>query len=291
MTLYLKQKFSTITMMIFITIFLSCAGSDIDINENRKVIDQLISQANSYWDQRTEPRSLDKAENLIIKILEQRPDDFENTILLSKIKFTKAYFLEENSTKRNTLFFDGKEMCRKAVMTHPDFALIYNNEKGDTSFKLLSSLTDAPQSILSGLYWWGTNLAHYLNTKPVIDRLNNRELLEVIMHRVIALDPGFDYGGPYRFFGMLYTRIPGMDISQSYSYFDQAFKTNPQYLGNSVLMAQFYHQKAGNREQFNEILNNVLNTNLTTNPEVMTDNWLYQNKARTLLDDESSLFE
>ena len=104
MALYLKQKFSTITMMIFITIFFSCAGSDIDINENRKVIDQLISQANSYWDQRTEPRSLDKAENLIIKILEQRPDDFENTILLSKIKFTKAYFLEENSTKQNTLF-------------------------------------------------------------------------------------------------------------------------------------------------------------------------------------------
>jgi len=288
MTYYLKQNFLKV---VSVAIFLSCAGSDINIKENREVIDQLISQANSYWDQRTDPRALDKAENLIIKVLQQRPTDFENTIFLAKIKFTQAYFLENDPAKQNILFFDGKEMCKKAVMDHPDFASIYINTEGDSSFKLLSSLTDAPRSILPGLYWWGENLAHYLNAKPVMERLNHRELLEVIMHRVIALDPDFHYGGPYRFFGMLYTRIPGLDISQSHSYFDQALNTNPQYLGNSVLMAQFYHQKAGNREQFNEILNRVLNTNLTKNPEVMTDNWFYQKKAQMLLDNESSLFE
>ena len=164
-------------------------------------------------------------------------------------------------------------------------------DRGDSTEKLFSSLSKAPNSILPGLYWWGKNLAHYLNSRPVIERLSSRELLEVIMNRVLTLDPGFHYGGAYRFFGMLYTRIPGMDIEQSFSYFDQAIKSNPHYLANSVFLADFYHQKAGNREQFNKILTSVLSTNLTTHPEVMNDNWLYQKKAQKLLENESSLFE
>ena len=50
------------------------------------------------------------------------------------------------------------------------------------------------------------------------------------MNRVLTLEPGFDFSGPYRFFGSLYTRIPGIDLSQSKIYFDQALETNPEYL-------------------------------------------------------------
>ena len=59
-----------------------------------------------------------------------------------------------------------------------------------------------------------TEVPFYLNKKQ-------RELLEVIMHRVISLDPGFNFSGPYRFFGSLYTRIPGIELSQSKTYFDR----------------------------------------------------------------------
>ena len=60
---------------------------------------------------------------------------------------------------------------------------------------------------------------------------------------------------------------------------------------NSVFLADFYYQKAGNREQFNKILTSVISTNLTTHPEVMNDNWFSQKKAQKLLENESSLFE
>ena len=59
------------------------------------------------------------------------------------------------------------------------------------------------------------------NIRTPIERLNNRELLEVIMHRINSLDPGYHFGGSYRFFGTLYTRLPGVDIAQSKKYFDQ----------------------------------------------------------------------
>lgn len=256
-----------------------------------RTAENLILEANNYWNQRSDPQALDKAEALIIKALEQKSNNFESAILLGKIKYTRAYFFEENQSSKKILFFDGKEICRKAVLNHPDFVLIYNNAEGDSTIKLLSALANAPESILPGLYWWGQNLAHYLNNEPVMSRINNRELIEVIMHRVLALDPGFNYSGPYRFFGMLYTRIPGLEISQSLSYFNQALKTNPHFLGNTVLMAEFLHQKAGNREQFNQVLNEVLKINLTKHPEVMTDNFFYQKRARLLLNNESSLFE
>ena len=287
---YLKQKI-TILLVIIIQLHLNCAGSDIEIKEDFKEKEQLFSKGKSYWDQRIEPTALDKAEDLIIKVLKNNPNDLESAILLGKIKFTQANFLEKDPVAISKLFFEGKEICKKAVLSHPDFIIIHDQAKGDSTFKLLSALTDAPESILPGLYWWGINLTHYLNNRPVIERLNNRELMEVIMHRLLAIDPGFHYSGPYRFFGILYTRIPGLDISQSYSYFNQAIKGNPQYLGNKVLMAEFYHQKAGNREQFHQILNEVLNTNLTKHPEVMTDNLFYQKRAQMLLDNESSLFE
>ena len=96
---------------------------------------------------------------------------------------------------------------------------------------------------------------------------------------------------PYRFFGSLYTRIPGIELSQSKTYFDQAITANPEYLGNKVLMAQFYYQKAGNREDFHNTLKKVLETDLNKYPEIMADNFFYQKKAKSLLKDELILFE
>tara|TARA_Y100000994_G_scaffold241440_1_gene237291 strand:- start:256 stop:1131 length:876 start_codon:yes stop_codon:yes gene_type:complete len=291
MNFHFKHNLITISLLVLIPIYFSCAGSAINVRENKKISDELISQANSYWNQRTDVKALDKAENLILKVLQKKPDELEHVVLLAKIKFTRAYFQATNPNNKNKLFLEASELCRKAVANHPDFLASYNSIEGDSTEKLFSSLSKSPNSLLPGLYWWGKNLAHYLNSRPVIERLSSRELLEVIMNRVLTLDPGFHYGGAYRFFGMLYTRIPGMDIEQSFSYFDQAIKSNPHYLANSVFLADFYHQKAGNREQFNKILTSVLSTNLTTHPEVMNDNWFYQKKAQILLENESSLFE
>ena len=291
MNFHFKHNLITISLLVLIPIYFSCAGSAINVRENEKVADGLISQANSYWNQRTDVKALEKAENLILKVLQNKPDEIEHVVLLAKIKFTQAYFQGTNTNKENKLFLEASELCKKAVVNHPDFLASYNSIEGDSTEKLFSSLSKSPNSLLPGLYWWGKNLAHYLNSRPVIERLSSRELLEVIMNRVLTLDPGFHYGGAYRFFGMLYTRIPGMDIEQSFSYFDQAIKSNPHYLANSVFLADFYHQKAGNREQFNKILTSVLSTNLTTHPEVMNDNWFYQKKAQILLENESSLFE
>ena len=288
---YLQQNLFFTALLFLLSLNWNCSSSKSITANKTENTKNPIMEATNYWNQRSNAEAIDKAETYINKAIEQNPNDFESSILLGKIKFTQAYFLEENQSARELLFYEGKEICKKGVLNHPDFIQVYNNTNGDSSIKLLSSLANSPESVLAGLYWWGQNLAHYLNNQSVINRINHRELIEVIMHRVLALDPGFDYSGPYRFFGMFYTKIPGLEISQSLSYFNQALKTNPDFLGNTVFMAEFLYQKSGNREKFNQLLNDVLNINLTKHPDIMTDNLFYQKRAQFLLENESSLFE
>ena len=106
---------------------------------------------------------------------------------IAKSLFSRAYFFENDIHTQDSIFFQGSQSSKRAVITHEDFIPIYNLSKGDSSFRLLSAIADAPLSIVPGLYWWGVNLAMYLNNQPVLERLKHRELLEVIMHRVISL--------------------------------------------------------------------------------------------------------
>ena len=91
MNFNIKHNLITTSLLALIPIYFSCAGSAINIIENEKIADGLISQANSYWNQRTEAKALDKAENLILKVLEKEPNQIKHVVLLAKIKFTKAY--------------------------------------------------------------------------------------------------------------------------------------------------------------------------------------------------------
>ena len=154
MNFHFKHNFIAISLLVQIPIYFSCAGSAINVRENKKISDELISQANSYWNQRTDIKALDKAENLILKVLQKNPDELEHVILLAKVKFTRAYFQVPNPNEENKLFLEASELCRKAVINHPDFLASYNSIEGDSTEKLFSSLSKAPNSILPGLYWW-----------------------------------------------------------------------------------------------------------------------------------------
>ena len=287
----MKQKLFFYPVFLAVFIALNCSATRPATDAKEQNVDYLITQGKQYWDQRTDSTSLMNADHFIRLAHEQRPQDFDLAVLYGRILYTRGLFFEKDEKTQDDLFIKGLQICRDAVMEHPDFSPIYERSQGDTTFKLLAAIVDAPKSIVPGLFWWATNLARHLNSKPVVERLNHRELIEVMMHRIISLDPGFHYSGPYRFFGSMYTRIPGVGLSQSETYFNQALSANPKYLGNAVHMAEFYHQKVGNREQFHSILQEVIAADPTIHPEIMGENLFYQGRAKLLLSRESSLFE
>lgn len=287
----MKQNILLSSILLAGLVSLNCAGTAPESKVNNQNIDFLITQGKLNWEKRSDTLALKNAEHFIALAFQQRPSQFDLAVLYGKILYTRGLFLEKDPKKQDELFFQASQICREAIFNHPEFSIIFNRAQGDGAFKILASLSVAPSSVVPGLFWWATNLARYLNTKPVIERLNQRELIELIMHRILSLDPGFHYSGPYRFFGSFYTRIPGVELSQSETYFNQALSSHPNYLGNAVHMAEFYHQKSGNREQYNALLNAVILTDLADYPELMAENIFYQDRAKYLLSRESSLFE
>ena len=254
-------------------------------------MDFLIEQGELYWEQRSDSSSIIKADHFLSLANDRRPEDFELSVLYSRVMYFRALFIEKDITLRDSLFSRGANVAKHSVISHKEFQSIYETAQGDSSFRLLSALANTPRALVPGLFWWATNQVWYLNSRPAMERLNYRELLEVIMHRIISLEPDFFYGGPYRFFGLFYSRIPGVELIQSKTYFEQAHANHPGYLGNVVQMSEFYHQKAGNRDQFHTQLESVVNTDPTTNPEILPENLFYQDRARSLLEQQSILFE
>ena len=85
--------------------------------------------------------------------------------------------------------------------------------------------------------------------------------------------------GPYRFFGIFYSRIPGVEISQSKRYFEKAINSYPNYFGNKVQMSEFYYQKAENKNLFQNQLNSIISIEPTIDPEIIPENVFYQKRA------------
>jgi hypothetical protein len=274
-----------------ILFFFSCYNPYVNPNASEKNIDFLIDKGRLSWEQRTSSGSLENANHFITLATKERPNDFNLSILHSKIKFNLAKYIENKPEIKKQLFLEGAEISKNAIFNHPSFDSILIESKEYSSSELIFAINKAPKILVPGLFWWAENLAHHLNGKSVLERLNHRELLEVLMHRVISLDPGFNYSGPYRFFGSLYTRIPGVELTQSETYFKQAINSNSDYLGNLVSMAEYFHQKKGNREQFNKILLEVSKTDIDQFPEIMNQNYFSKKYALELLEKESLLFE
>ncbi len=252
--------------------------------------DFLIEQGNKNWANRNDSIALAFANHFIGLAHKKRPDNFSIAILYSQILYTRGLFFP-NPNSNDSLFQLGLNTAKNAVLNHPDFIPIYNEAPGDTNFKLISALALAPRTLAPALYWWAANKSHYIFSKPVIERLDNREVLEVLLHRIIAIDPDYYFSGAYRIFGMFYSRIPGVELEQSNQYFSQTLSQHPMFLGNKVLMAEYYHQKKGNREQFFELLNEVIDSDINLLPEAIPENIYYKQRAKYLISMMPTLFE
>lgn len=270
----------------------NCTTQKIEFkNAQSQNIDFLIQQIELLWEQRSDTNAVIKTNHILglINDLENNDNDLLNAY--SHSLFFQGMFLEQTKTKKDSLFLKGAEIAKYSILRDSLFITILNNTEGDSIFKILSALSIAPKELVPGMYWWATNKLWYLNNKPAIERINQRELLEIIMHRIISLEPDYLYGGPYRFFGNFYSRMPGVEISQSRDYFQKAIASSPDYLGNKVQMAEFYHQKAENRSLFQSLLQTVIDRDPTTNPEIIPENIFYQKRAIQLLQQKDILFE
>ena len=269
-----------------------CSSQKIELDyAQSQNIDFLIAQAKMLWEQRSDPTAVKKANHFLGLAFDVDQTNPEILDLYSKSLFFQGMFLEKDNKIKDSLFLKGSEISKTAVLTNRAFTQKLNNMIGDSSFRILSTLSEAPKELVPAMYWWATNKLWYLNNKAAIERINHRELLEVIMHRIISLEPDFEQGGAYRFFGVFYSRIPGVELNQSKIYFEKAITSAKNYFGNKVQKSEFFYQKSEDKSSFLTLLQSVINLDASIYPEIMAENMFYQERAKLLLKQQDTLFE
>ena len=138
---------------------------------------------------------------------------------------------------------------------------------------------------------FGMNLGEFIFPKPVRKRMQQRDLLESLYRRIHSLNPTYDFGRQIRLLGILYSRLPGMDVNQAKVYFDTAIRMYPNCFSHRTAKAEYYFIKSGNRESFHNELSQVMTLDPTKIPDIMPENLMEQRRAEILLKREPDLFE
>ena len=272
-------------------IHMGCGYLNTSTNANRLDYEYLIKEGELYWEKRANPKSAKMATLYFEKAFELNPQNFELTVSLSRAYYFQGYYIEIDPAKRDTLYLKGASAALTGFQNTAFFQSFADTASTDNLKLQITAIRKAPVETIPALYWWAANFGRYLTTKPVLKRIESREIIETAMHRIATLDEDYYYGGPTRFFGTFYSRLPGVPLDRAKSNFDQSLADSPDYLGTRVLRARYYHTKLGNRDLFEEDLNYVINADPSVLPDAMPENLYEQEKARELLKHTSILFE
>lgn len=254
-------------------------------------IQLLVKQGRTHWEQRVDVKNARTARLFLSKANALNPDDQTVAALYARACHFIGYYIEDDPTRSDSLFIEGMDTAWEFIISTDAYQEGVALSEGDSNAKKIAGLENASQDMVPMLYWWVSNYSRYLLTKPVMERLQQRDIIETVLHRILALQPDFFYHGANRIFGGIYARLPGVDLNHSVTNFDKSIQGSPNYMGTYVIRAKYLYTKSGNREAFVNDLQNVLNADPTILPEVSPENLFEQEKARSLLAEVSSLFE
>jgi len=256
-----------------------------------KNIQFLIDKGQSHWEKRVNSKDAKMARLFLSKAYTLDPNNGKVAALYSRSCHFMGYYVEENAAISDSLFLEGMETAWDFILATDAYQEGYALTEGDSTAKMIGGIENTPQEMIPVLYWWVANYSRFLVTKSVMERLAQRDIIETTLHRILALNPSFFYHGATRIFGGIYARLPGVELSHSENNFEKSTVGSPNYLGTYVIRAQYLHTKSGNRELFVKDLQFVLQADPTLLPEVSPENLFEQEKARKLLEKESTLFE
>ncbi|MEW6594130.1 MAG: TRAP transporter TatT component family protein [Thermodesulfobacteriota bacterium] len=145
------------------------------------------------------------------------------------------------------------------------------------------------------LFWGGYGLAvwvKYQAGSPAALALLPR--LELLMQRVVALDPGLFHGAAHAFLGTYYGARPQMvggNPVKSRQHFEQSLALSGRdFLLTQVAYAETYARQTFDRELYEKLLREVVDYPLAQRPELTLSNTLAQRRARRLLEQTERIF-
>lgn len=124
---------------------------------------------------------------------------------------------------------------------------------------------------LEANFWLSVNYGSFGQEKGIMKSLALINPIKTAAERVIEMDEGYFYGGPWRVLGRLYNKAPGFPISigsnkNAQRCLERALELGPKFYLNHLFMAELYISER-NRSKAREHLEWIIGAPLNKNHE------------------------
>lgn len=221
--------------------------------------------------------------------------DGSNTQLLNSLAegfcgFAFSFVEDEDTFRASALYLRGKKYAEEALKYQTGWV---SSNLPLAGFQ--SSLDDISKEALPSLFWlgqcWGGWLLLNLDDLSAFADISK---VESIMTRVLDWDPAYHYSGPHLFLGGFYggrSRMLGGNPEKAKYHFEESLRiTDRKYLLNQLLYAKTYAVQSQNRELFEKLLKEILQTSDDLLPKQRLANAVAKIKAKSLLELADDLF-
>ena len=254
----------------------------------------LAAEAKALWSQRGD---LGKANEAIAKWQAAAKADATNAAYHREL--TYAFYFLNNVHYRWTDDKDAVKANYEAGVAAAETALALSNPAfagqiksgSDTDAVCKKALESAKKEDVKALYWYATNLAKWALNNGITSLLKYKDRALMIIQRCQALDNTFWYGGPSRYLGAYWYKIPfGKDPAKSRANFEAAVAVDPTYLDSKILFAEVYAVRAEDEDLFKKLLTEVIEADATANPDLIPENKNSQRIAKQMLENMDDIF-
>lgn len=128
---------------------------------------------------------------------------------------------------------------------------------------------DINEASLEANFWLAVNYGSFGTEKGIMKSLELIKPIKACVERVLEIDEGYFYGGPWRVLGRMYHKAPGFpfsigDSKKALECLEKALECGPKFYLNHLFLAELYQslrKKDKAREHLEWIINAPLNKN------------------------------
>jgi len=157
--------------------------------------------------------------------------------------------------------------------------------------KLKNSDREDVESLFWGAYGWAKWISYQQGAPAAVIDLPK---VELIMKKVIELDETFYYGGAHIFMGIYHSSKPvayGGDPEASRRHFEKALEiSGRRFLSIQVAYAENYAKMVFDRELYKKLLDEVMDFDISSAPDMTLSNLIAQKQAKKLLEETDDYF-
>jgi tetratricopeptide (TPR) repeat protein len=271
-------------------------------------LETIVEAGDRRWAGRSDAEDLSRAIELYERATEvdasDLPESKRRRLLADLyVRLARAYFFKANAhvdrsdRPEDEREAEAMELFEKSLSAAERGIVLADSDLAEAvsgGASLAERVDSADPDAIPALYWYATVLGKWGMTKGYSTILEYQSDIQKTMQFVCRERPEYYHGGCHRYFGAYWTRVPfGKSAEKSRRHLQQAIEIAPYFLGNKVLMAEYYAVLADKRQLYERLLREVIEapTEPADHPEVAPENRFHQQRARELLKRADEAFQ